>query len=290
MSDAPYLSLIIPVYNGAPQLPGTFVALRAFAARFAKRCEIVFVDDCSDDGATPRLLAEVAEELPQARVLRNEHNRGKGQSVARGMLTARGDYRIFTDADLAYPLAETEKILAALATSADVAVACRVLPDSRYVMSPSYFHYLYTRHLMSRAFNRLAQLTLVPGILDTQAGLKGFTARSAETIFARATIPGFGFDVECLYLARRYGLRVTQVPVYYRYDDEPTTVRFLRDSMLMVGDLARVRWRAWCGGYAIPTRAFAELDELPWTSDMPKNDAEDTIVVATAGAGPSALT
>jgi len=143
---------------------------------------------------------------------------------------------------------------------------------------------------MSRAFNRLAQLTLVAGILDTQAGLKGFTARSAETIFARATIPGFGFDVECLYLARRYGLRVTQVPVYYRYDDEPTTVRFLRDSMLMVGDLARVRWRAWCGGYAIPTRAFAELDELPWTSDMPKNDAEDTIVVATAGAGPSALT
>src|SRR5207253_8470269 len=129
------------------------------------------------------------------RLVRNDANRGKGFSVARGMGVARGAYRVFTDADLAYPLAEIAKIVRDLETGSDVAIACRVLPESRYLMSPSFFHYLYTRHVMSRLFNRVVRLALLPGILDSQAGLKAFSARAAGLIFPRLTVAGFGFDV-----------------------------------------------------------------------------------------------
>src|SRR2546426_7386225 len=138
---------------------------------------------------------------------------------------ARGASRVFTDADLASPVAEIAKIVHHLEGGSDVAIACRVLPESRYLMSPSFFHYLYTRHVMSRVFNRVVRLVLLPGVLDTQAGLKGFTARAAELIFPRLTIAGFGFDVELLYIAKQHGLTVAQAAVHYRDDDEPGTRR-----------------------------------------------------------------
>src|SRR5256884_1060929 len=166
------------------------------------------------------------------------------------MAAARGARRVFTDADLAYPVAEIDAMVRELDGGADVAIACRVLPESRYLMSPSFFHYLYTRHLMSRLFNRVVRVALLPGILDTQAGLKAFTARAAELIFPRLTVAGFGFDVELLYIARKHGLRVRQTAVQYRYDDEPSTVRFAADAAAMLRDLARIRWNDWRGGYA----------------------------------------
>ena len=183
-------------------------------------------------------------------LLRNDANRGKGFSVARGMAAARGARRVFTDADLAYPVDEIDAMVRELDDGADVVIACRVLPESRYLMSPSFFHYLYTRHLMSRLFNRVVRVALLPGILDTQAGLKAFTARAAELIFPRLTVAGFGFDVELLYIARKHGLRVRQTAVQYRYDDEPSTVRFAADAAAMLRDLARIRWNDWRGRYA----------------------------------------
>ena len=136
-----------------------------------------------------------------------------------------------------------------LEAGADVAVACRVLPESRYLIAPSFFRYLYTRHVMSRTFNWIVRHTLVPGILDTQAGLKGFTARAATTLFPLLTIETFGFDVELLYVALRHGLRVAQVPVRFRYDNEPSSMRFARDGATMLGDLLRIRWNGWRGRY-----------------------------------------
>lgn len=249
-ADAPALSLVIPVYNAAAQLPATLDAVEAFAASFPDSLEVVFVDDHSSEIETQLILEDFGRRCGFARLLRNERNRGKGFSVTRGMLAARGRHRVFTDVDLAYPLDQVHRIVAELQDGADVAIACRVLPDSRYVMSPEFFHYLYTRHLMSRAFNRVVRAVLLPGILDTQAGLKGFTASAAVACFTRATIPGFGFDIECLYVAQHHGLTIRQVPVRFRYDSEPTTVRFARDGRRMLRDVWHVKRNAWLGRYA----------------------------------------
>ena len=238
----------MPVRNGADRLPAHLAALRAFACARGHPTELVLVDDASEPAAA-RLLTEFGRDAAEVTVLRNDTNRGKGFSVARGMLAARGRYRVFTDADLAYPVDEIAHIVHRLETGSDVAIACRVLPESRYLMSPSFFHYLYTRHVMSRVFNRVVRLVLLPGILDTQAGLKGFTARAAELIFPRLTIAGFGFDVELLYIAKQHGLTVAQAAVHYRYDDEPSTVRFAADAVEMLEDLVKIRWNAWRGRY-----------------------------------------
>jgi len=244
-----HLSVVVPVRNGAARLPDHLETLRRYICSQPRPTELVLVDDHSEPGAA-RLLADFAHTLTGATLLRNDANRGKGFSVARGMAAAQGARRVFTDADLAYPVEEIDTMVRELDGGADVAIACRVLPDSRYLMSPSFFHYLYTRHLLSRLFNRMVRVALLPGILDTQAGLKAFTARAAQLIFPRLTVAGFGFDVELLYIARKHGLRVRQTAVQYRYDDEPSTVRFAADAAAMLRDLARIRWNDWRGRYA----------------------------------------
>jgi dolichyl-phosphate beta-glucosyltransferase len=250
MSDAGvHLSLVIPVRNGAPRLATTLCDVWEYLSHHSGAAELILVDDCSE-APTARLLEEFCRGRSGVTLLRNGENRGKGFSVARGLLAARGAYRVFTDADLAYPPTEIDRVIRELERGSDVAIACRVLPESRYELAPTFIPYLYTRHLMSRVFNAIVRHTLLPGVLDSQAGLKGFTARAAELIFRRLTIPGFAFDVECLYVARKHRLRVTQTPVYFRYDSEPSTVHFLRDAVRMVRDVAKVHLNDWRGRYA----------------------------------------
>ena len=245
----PLLSVVIPTWNGGRRLSATLAHLREFRSTLEAPTELVIVDDCSE-GRTAKIAADFADDNERTVVLRNEINRGKGHAVARGILHSTGEYRIFVDSDLAYRGDEITKLLRVLEAGSDVAIACRVLPESRYVMSPTFFHYLYTRHLMSRLFNRLAQQILLPGILDTQAGLKGFTARAAEIVFSRQTVWGFGFDLEALFIARLHRLKIEQVPVDFYYGDEPSTISFFRHGAEMLIDLARVRRNGARGIYA----------------------------------------
>lgn len=239
-----YLSIIVPTWNGGERLLDTLESLACFASNQSFAVERIVIDDCSEQ-STARVLADWRTHDPGLRVVRNAENSGKGFSVARGMKIASGQYRIFLDSDLAYPATEISKILAQLERGADVAIACRTDPRSRYLMSPAYFHYLYTRHLMSRIFNALVRLTLLPGIDDTQAGLKGFTAHAAREIFSNLSIRRFGFDLECLFIAKRRAMVIAQTPVEFHYNNEPTTVHFVRDVFTMLRDIMAVRWRGW---------------------------------------------
>lgn len=182
-------------------------------------------------------------------LLRNERNRGKGYSVARGMRRARGRYRLFTDADLAYPLEEINRILELLEAGADVAIASRTHPNSRRVSNGHDESYMVMRKVMSRTFNGLVRSTLLPGLFDTQAGLKGFSRRASDLIFERAEINGFAFDVEALFIARKHGLVVRETAVTFRAHEHPSTLRLSRDTLAMLRDLAKVRLNDWRGSY-----------------------------------------
>jgi dolichyl-phosphate beta-glucosyltransferase len=256
------LSLVVPIHHCEGDLDRTLGELDRFLSTAPVPAELVLVDDHGTDPRAGEQLRGFATRR-HVRLLSNDRNRGKGFSVARGMMAAEGAIRVFTDADLAYPLDEVWKIAAAIEAGADIAIACRVLPTSEYLMSAAFLRYIYTRHLVSRAFNALVRMTLIPGVLDTQAGLKGYTADAAQAVFPRVRIDGFGFDLECLFLARQLGLAVEQVPVRFRYADEPTTVRFMRDARTMAADLARIRWRSLTGEYALPARTAPKAPRVP---------------------------
>ena len=237
-----YLSLIVPISNSREYLPLSLEEIRAFLSSIKLGWELILVDDGSADDSFA-IVQDFAQRVGDGKVvlLRNEENRGKGFSVRRGTMTARGRFLVFTDADLAYPASEIGKILKELENGSDVAIACRVLPESRYLISPSFFNYLYTRHILGRLFNLIVRMVFLPGIVDTQAGLKGFRKDAAEIIFGRQRIDRFGFDVELLLIAKRHGLRTKEVAVQFRYFQEPTTIRFIQDAINILKDLTRIK-------------------------------------------------
>lgn len=252
-NNQPYLSIVVPVYNAASFLKDSLAEFDAHITRFDKPVELVLVDDGSID-LSGQILAEFAA-MPHPYTvihLTNRQNKGKGFSVAYGMLSCKGTYRVFTDCDLAYPVTEIFKLLASLERGFDVAIACRVDKDSRYTISPSFFHYLYTRHLASRVLNWGLRQLLLPICRDSQAGLKGFRAVAAEEIFKRQKVSGFSFDMELLFLADRMGYLVEEIPVHYRYFDEPTTVAFMEDSFKVLRDILRIRWNGFRKAYELP--------------------------------------
>lgn len=257
-ATSPSLTLVIPVYNGAAFLRRTLATawqwLQQLQADEPMRAvELLVVDDGSSDG-TGQVLAEFAAAVATTpllllTVLRNAQNRGKGFALRRAFLHARGEHIVFTDADLTYELDNLEPLLRALQAGADVAYGSRMHEASVYVVAPGFFRKLYTRHFMGRVFNLLVRTIVVPGIRDTQAGLKGFTAKAAQHLAGRVQLCRFSFDVELFFVARQAGMRIDECPVRFLYRKEPSTVKFFRDSVAMVVDMLRVRWRGLRGVY-----------------------------------------
>jgi dolichyl-phosphate beta-glucosyltransferase len=239
----PYLSIVIPAYNEALRIGSTLEKVRQYVETRNYPCELIVVDDGSRD-ETPELLMNFQERYARVRVLRNEPNRGKGFTVRRGVLEARGAFVLFTDADLSAPIEETNKLLAALEPSgADAAVGSRAL-DRRLigVRQP------WRRELAGHVFNLLVRLFTGLRIRDTQCGLKLFRRATTRRAFELQRATGFGFDPEVLFLIERLGGRIVEVPV--RWNDSPATkVHFLRDSTRMFLDLVWLRLRALAGKY-----------------------------------------
>jgi dolichyl-phosphate beta-glucosyltransferase len=237
----PTLSVVIPAYNEARRLGATLGKVRAHLAARGTSHEILVVDDGSTDGTSGVALAEGGA----VRVLRHEPNRGKGCAVRRGMLDATGERRLMTDADLSTPIEELAKLEAALDGGFDVAIGSRAVEGARIeVRQPAY------REAMGRLFNRLVRALLLPGLADTQCGFKLFTAAAAERSFGACRLDGFSFDVEALYVARRRGLRVAEVPVVWR-NDAASRVG-LGGGAAAFADLLRIRFLAWRGAYGPP--------------------------------------
>lgn len=239
-SSSPRLSVVLPVFRGALFIRRSLEDLLAWLGRSGLLFEIIVVDDCSDDG-TAAAIEQVQALHPGAiRLLRNERNTGKGASVRKGMLEAEGIFRITMDSDLPYGLDTMGQMLRMLEAGADVVIASRVHPESRYVISPRMFSKLVTRHWVSRLGNRVIRI-VVPEIYDTQAGLKGFRREAAVHIFSRQRLSRFSFDPEVLRIAQVAGFRIVEIPVIFHYESELTTVEFASDSFRMIRDLIRIK-------------------------------------------------
>ncbi len=240
---APDLSVVIPAYNEEGRLPETLRRVREYLQARHPGAEVIVVDDGSRDG-TAALVEAWRGELPGLRLVSNGINRGKGFSVRNGMLEARGRMVLFTDADLSAPIAEAEKLLAALANH-DVAIGSRGM-DRRL----NEIHDSRLRGLASTTFNRFVRAVTGLNFVDTQCGFKAFVRAPSRIIFEQQRVERFGFDPEILFLAKRHGLRVAEIAVHWT-DDPGTKIHVLRDSLLMFGEVLSVRWNWLCGRYPL---------------------------------------
>ena len=242
MREAPELSLVIPAFNESARLPRTLERVRAFLDARPGGYEILVVDDGSSDDTAARARSAGGERVT---VLSNGVNRGKGFSVRRGMLAARGRRRLMSDADLSTPIEELDALAARMQEGYDVVIASRALPLSRIEVHQGAF-----RENMGRVFHLLVRLLVLPGLRDTQCGFKLFSAAAAEAAFSRARLDGFAFDVEALFIARALGFKVAELPVVWR-NDAATRVGWWK-GMAAFGDLVRIRANGLRGRYAGP--------------------------------------
>jgi dolichyl-phosphate beta-glucosyltransferase len=237
-------SLVIPAYNPGARVERTWDEVERFLGEAPGAWEVLFVCDGCTDGTPERVARLARRDANRVRVLSYAPNRGKGYAVRHGLENARGAWRLFTDVDLAYGFDDVLRVARALWDGAAVAVASRAHPDSRAVVPTRLHGYAYRRHLQGAAFSALARLLLPIAQRDTQAGLKGMSARAASLVLPHLRCDGFGFDCELLTACARYGLPVVEVPVCVRLEDRASTTG-LRSVGRMVGDLWRIRrdWR-----------------------------------------------
>jgi len=242
----PDYSIIIPAYNESARIGATLERVLAYVAERDWDAEVIVVNDGARDN-TADIVRGYAATNPRLRMLENPGNRGKGYSVRNGMLHARGEILLFSDADLSSPIEEADKLFAALRQGADIAVGSRWLLRHLQTRPQSLL-----RQLFGRVFNLLLRVTLGLNFKDTQCGFKAFTRSAAQAVFPRQQIEGWGFDPELLYLAKRFNLKAVEVPVAWQHS-EGTRIRPLRDGTKMFVEMLKIRWNGLTGKY-VPNR------------------------------------
>jgi dolichyl-phosphate beta-glucosyltransferase len=229
------LSIVVPAFNEEHRLPPTLAALHAYLSSQPLRWEIVVVDDGSRD-ATCAVVERAMASIPNLRLVRQTPNRGKGAAVRLGMLAARGQIRVMSDADGSMSPDQLPRLLAPIvACTADVAIGSRYAEGARTdIKQPLY------RVLWSRLANKVIQRSLVPGVRDTQCGFKAFTAEAARALFTLGRIDGWAFDLEILALARRAGFTIAEVGVAWT-DDRRSRINPLKDMWKVVREAMTIR-------------------------------------------------
>ncbi len=248
MTHSPAYSIVIPAYNESARIEATLTAVVRCIRENAWDAEIIVVNDGSVDTTAQQIL-DFARTAPEIRLLENPGNHGKGYSVRHGLLQARGEIVMFTDADLSAPIAEAERLFAAIRAGADIAIGSRWLERQRQThRQPLY------RQLFGRCFNLITRTVMGLTFHDTQCGFKAFTREAAQTVFQLQRIEGWGFDPEILFIASKRHLRVDEVPVSWGHD-ERSRLSYLRDGFQMLKEIATIRRNALMRRYDRPVQA-----------------------------------
>jgi len=234
----PYLSIIIPCYKEAENLPKTFPIFEKFAISQNYSVELVFVEDGSPDN-TLKVLQKLTAGKDFCRVFSFAKNRGKGFAVLEGMLKSSGRFRLFADADNATPIEQANKLLAKI-DSAEVVIGSRYVKGAHFGKKQPFYRILGARFL-----NLCFRLLIGLKIKDTQCGFKLFTAEAAEEIFRRQTFGRFSFDIEILTIAHYLGYKVAEVPIDWYAKGKGTVspiadgLRFLKALLVLRRNLRR---------------------------------------------------
>jgi glycosyltransferase involved in cell wall biosynthesis len=250
----PKYSIVIPAFNESARLPATLTSVVGCIRARGWGAEVIVVNDGSTD-ATAEVVRLFARSAPEVRLIENPGNRGKGYSVRAGMLAARGEVAIFTDADLSSPIEEAERLFAAIAGGAEIAIGSRWLESSRQTQRQPLY-----RQFFGRCFNAVTRAVMRLPFADTQCGLKAFTREAAQTVFQLQTIERWGFDPEILLIALKRGYRVVEVPVSWAHDNR-TRMSYLSDGLKMLEEITIIRWNAFTGRYNKPVEAKLRAGE-----------------------------
>ena len=243
MNGYPAYSIVIPAYNESARIGATLHEVVNCVRERGWDAEVIVVNDGSTDD-TSRLVLDFALTAPEVRLIENPGNRGKGYSVRNGLLQARGEIVMFTDADLSAPIAEAERLFAAIRSGADIAIGSRWLESGRQThRQPLY------RQFFGRCFNLITRTVMGLKFADTQCGFKAFTRAAAQTVFQLQTIERWGFDPEILFIAIKRHLRIDEVSVSWGHDAR-SRMSYLRDGMHMLREMAIIRWNALLGRYS----------------------------------------
>lgn len=236
-SETVELSIVVPAFNEESRIGPTLDALRAWLDEHARiAAEVLVVDDGSSDG-TRQVVEAVAELDSRVRLVGGPPNRGKGAAVGLGVESANGRFVLFTDADLSMPIAGYHDLRSALDRGADIAIASRNIPGATVGERPPTH-----RAAMGRVFNAVVRATVLPGIRDTQCGFKLFRADAARHVFSFRKLDNFAFDVELLWLARRHGLRIVEVPTHWDHKGNSRILPW-RDSAKMFWSVVTIPLR-----------------------------------------------
>lgn len=259
MSEIPSLSIVIPAYNEGERLGPTLDRVLSFIVEHPWESEIVVVNDGSGDDTAEIVRNYAGKSGGIVRLVENPGNHGKGYSVRNGVLNSNGDIILFTDADLSAPIEEAVKLISALDYGADIAIGSRWARSELQTQRQS-----LTRQAMGRVFNGFLRVLLFLDFKDTQCGFKAFRRAAARALFPLQRIERWGFDPEILFLARRRGFRVAEVPVRWGHDTR-TRINPVMDGTRMLADMARIRWYSLSGKYsenfAIPGIEGREANE-----------------------------
>jgi dolichyl-phosphate beta-glucosyltransferase len=252
----PTYSIVIPAYNEGRRLGATLEKVLAYVHGQGWDVEVIVVNDGSRDN-TAHLVREFAAKDPALRLLENPGNRGKGYSVRNGMLHARGRILLFSDADLSSPIEEAPKLFQALEAGTDIAIGSRWLrAETQTQRQPLH------RQVFGRIFNLMLRLTLGLKFKDTQCGFKAFKAPAAKTIFPLQRIERWGFDPEILFLARKFGFKVQEIPVAWGHSGE-ARINPLVDGFRMFLEMLHIRWYDLAGKYDDAAPVSAPATRLP---------------------------
>src|SRR3989344_2713646 len=237
--NKPYLSVIIPAHNEQYRLPPRLRKIDSYLSKQKYSYEVLVVENGSSDKT-----AEVVKKFIRTHSyvqLMVVKTRGKGLAVKQGMLKASGQYRFICDTDLSMPIEEMEKFLPPK-SKADVMIGVREGKGAKRIGEP------WHRHMIGRVFNMIIKVTILPGFEDTQCGFKMFSEKAAEELFSIQKLNGIGFDIELIFLARKKGYLISEVPITWYYDTD-SRMKLVNDSLNALLEIWKIHKNWWQGKY-----------------------------------------